>query len=167
MAFFQGQEPGEVIFYLPEENEPSVFTGKEGVVNLSWIHYTKQRLQGVAVNRGKDNFSVLKEFFDTKVTIVDIGKVLKFKEEGGITKDTIPDEDRGHSNLYRFVLFGLELQEKLKQDLLLTPDQEIFPIPWSCLTSERCISLRWVLHVCREDGMSPTEAYAYAVSLMK
>jgi hypothetical protein len=63
--------------------------------------------------------------------------------------------------------YGETIKRKIVADLVLTIPDNIIPVPDTMLTSDGHISLLWVMHMAREDKMSPEEAYAYSLALKR
>lgn len=148
----------EHITYIPDVDEPSIFTGERGVVNEIWVDYCIRRLVGSQVVRGKTMFrrqDAVKEFLDESIE----------KDPNGYPNTKNSLAGGVFSRMVR--ASGLQLQENILKDLARPLHPELAKPVNHLLTSDRHIKLRWVLHVCREDGMTPEEAYMYGIGLMR
>lgn len=146
------------VIYIPDIDEPSIFTKERGVVNEIWVDYCIRRLAGNQIVRGQTAFrqqqDAVKAFLDEPL-----------KDPNG---NPISGNMLGGGVFARIVRTnGLKLQENIRKDLTLPLHPELAKPVKHMLTSNRFIKLRWVLHVCREDGMTPEEAYMYGFGLMR
>lgn len=145
-------------FYLPKIDEPCVFSNKVDLVNPNWINWGIQAFLGLNIAKGSKNFNDIQHFLDEEVVKVsDDSFVRKMNPKHFAT--TI-----GHRTLSRM---GLVVQHKIKGDLSLGLPPDLFEEPKSIVTADNVISLRWVLHTANMDGMTPEEAYTYALGLIK
>ena len=146
------------VIYVPDTDEPSIFTGERGVVNEIWVDYCVRRLAGSQAMRGKTAFrqqDAVKEFLDEPLK----------KDPNGYPNMNNALVGGAFSRMVR--VSGLQLQENILKDLTLPLHPELAKPVKHMLTSDRFIKLRWVLHMCREEGMTPEEAYMYGISLMR
>ena len=145
-------------FYVPKEEEPSVFTEVPDRVNTDWVQWGLKYILGMNIVKGTKHFDALQELMDEKIVMVGPGHFVRKPD---------PDSIRISLGERHLLSIGKTVQQKVAIDLGNPFDTPPFPAPSRILTSENYISFRWVLHIAREDGMTPNEAYAYAQALTK
>lgn len=145
-------------FYLPKENEPSVFTGQEGVIHPNWIEHSIKVFLGIAIDKGSKHFDAVKEFLETSIVYVN---------QEGFMRNMNPESYRDRIGVPTVKKIGVEIQKKILEDLKMGLPAELFGEPPNLLTPDGAISLRWVMFVANLDGMTPQEAYLYGVGLMR
>lgn len=145
-------------FYLPKVNEPCVFSNKIDLVNPNWINWGIKAFIGLDVVKGSKNFDAVQEFLDEQVVKVDDDHFIRKMNPKHFTTTV------GHRTLSRM---GLVVQHKIKGDLSLGLPPSLFDEPKGIVTEDNLISLRWVMHTANMDGMTPEEAYTYALGLIK
>ena len=148
----------EHVIYIPAPEEPSIFTREPGVVNEIWVKYCVDLMLGRQVVRGKTQFrnqDAVKEFLDQPAgpDPKSIAKLMSQVGNGLVGKMVKAN--------------GMVVQANIRKDLKLPLPAELEAPIGKMYNSDRHIKLRWVLHMCREEGMSPEEAHSYGLSLMR
>lgn len=148
------------IIYIPDTGEPSIFTKDPGVINPAWTRYCAKRLMGSQIVRGRDQFKKHKDavdsFLDEPVA----------KDHDGYPKSKTDYYNEGV--LGALVQHGGKtIQENVRKDLTLPPPAELLKPVGALATSDGHVKFRWVLHMCREEGMTPEEAHSYGLSLLR
>lgn len=147
--------------YVPLVDEPSLFTEKLGKLNKDWVLFAKyfNVHQSLAADLERMRIASLgiKALFMQKEIMAD----QEFK------KKLRADDPGLFINNMALVKAGCDVMRDIKKYLETNPQEDHFEQPSRVVTSSGVVSMRWVLHVARVDGMSPEEAYAYGKSLIK
>ena len=142
-----------------------MFTEVEHRVNREWVFFVKRMAMGQSLCNGLNTFENIRLLKEAMAN-----NTLGLNDDlSQRTKDNLknPEDERLYIANLGLVRGALLTMGRLKEDLKIGVQSTGFDTPTSIFTGEKLISMRWVLHVAREDGMSPEEAYAYGLALTK
>lgn len=148
----------EHVIYIPDKDEPSIFTKDPGVINPAWTRYCAKRLMGSQVVRGQEQLKRYKDSVDEFLN-----------NPADLNPDGYPKSNYYNEGMLGALVQhgGKTIQENVRKDLTLPPPVALLKPVGALATSDGHVKFRWVLHMCREEGMTPEEAHSYGLSLLR